>query len=1029
MKNKRTLAAVFWLAAVVVMLLVMPDLNRLVQEKGQVSLPDDLESVVGTKVLNDLMNEGKDTYSFAYVFHRDEGLTDNDFTSIEQVLNQLDPNKLGIVDTLFHTENEAAANQLISEDGTTVLAQLSIDKSIGTAKEAASMLRKETSDLAMDTYVTGADIVVDDFATTTQEGVKKTEVIAVIFIITILIIIFRSPIVPVISLITVGIAYAISLSIVALLTKYIDFPFSNFTQVFLVVILFGIGTDYNILLFTRFKEELGRTDQIARAISETYKTAGRTVLFSGTAVFIGFVALYFSQFSMYKATSGVAVGVLILLLVLMTLNPFFMGLLGFKLFWPIKTIQARQGNKLWAFISKFSFARPFVAILFVLILSVPFIISYTGELNYNDLIEIDDKYESKQAINLIEKHYSAGMSAPATLVIDNNTSLATNPYLKAIDELTGVIADTPGVAKVYSPTRPEGNRIEELYVNEQASTVEEGLNSAQEGVGTIQGGLNKVNERLSEKQDVSGVQRLIDGTAALQNGANQLTAALDELTNGLEQAQSGSTELSSGAGRLRDGLNTLEQGMTQLEASYSQLAAGFTQYRSYFTQVDQLIASSKQAYEGILASLNNYVQTTPDAANNEDIKTAMGIAQKGLQSLSSLDAASLSSKYDELTAGMTKANTALANAKQGLTALQQGADQLVKGANSLSTGVGSASSGADQIASNSASLSGGLSAVQNGQKQLQESLISLQADMEELRSGLGQGAEGLSEIYAGLGEANGYLEELSKKEQGTFFIPEEVLSGEFQESLNAYMTNDRTGATFNIILDVNPYTEEAMDIIRDINKRIDGYVESSALQDADVYVTGKTMSNADLQDVSQADFIRSAIIMMAGISVILWIITRSFLQTLVIDASLLLAAFASFGLTELIANNLLGYDMLSWNVPFFTYIMIVSLGVDYSIFLMMRYNETAELGRGEIVQACTQMGGVILAAAVILGGTFAALIPSGIVTLIQVAIAVIIGLVILALFIMPMFIPACLGIAQKVERMIERRKQKKLNQP
>lgn len=50
--------------------------------------------------------------------------------------------------------------------------------------------------------------------------------------------------------------------------------------------------------------------------------------------------------------------------------------------------------------------------------------------------------------------------------------------------------------------------------------------------------------------------------------------------------------------------------------------------------------------------------------------------------------------------------------------------------------------------------------------------------------------------------------------------------------------------------------------------------------------------------------------------------------------------------------------------------MIVSLGVDYSIFLMMRYNETAQGGLKEIIPTSLQMGSVILGAAVILGGTF-----------------------------------------------------------
>lgn len=57
------------------------------------------------------------------------------------------------------------------------------------------------------------------------------------------------------------------------------------------------------------------------------------------------------------------------------------------------------------------------------------------------------------------------------LLSNKKESLASTDYLRALDELTGIIANTPGVAKVYSPTRPEGERIADLYVNEQANTL------------------------------------------------------------------------------------------------------------------------------------------------------------------------------------------------------------------------------------------------------------------------------------------------------------------------------------------------------------------------------------------------------------------------------------------------------------------------------------------------------------------------------------------------------------------------------
>ncbi|WP_431026707.1 MMPL family transporter [Lysinibacillus sp. LZ02] len=1036
LKNKRSLAFLFWLVVVITMLIVMPNLDRLVQEKGQISLPEHVESYLGNELLNDISHEGKSIYSFAFVFHNKNGLTASNHTEIEEVLAYFTENAetYGITASLLHTKSEAIANQLISEDGTTVISQFSIDAKQGTASEVVERLREPLQDISIETYVTGADIVNDDFATMTQEGIKKTEVIAVIFIISILVLIFRSPVVPMISLLTVGISYIVSLSLVTLLVEHFNFPFSTFTQVFLVVILFGVGTDYNILLFTRFKEELARTGHVLKAISETYKTAGKTVIYSGIAVLIGFIALYFSQFQMYKATSGVAIGVFVLLLVLLTLNPFFMGLLGFKLFWPVKKVQEHGDNKLWAVLAKLGFLRPLVAILFVGILSIPFILTYSAELNYNDLVEIDNQYESKQAILVIEEHYEAGMSAPTTLVIQHDEVLTTQQNLQALDEVAAIIKGTPGVASVYSVTRPEGKRIEDLYIAQQSSTLEEGLTSAQDGVSTIKDGVSTIKDGFSEaqadlekEQDLSGVQTLIDGTIQLQIGAASLQNALNKLATGTTSAKAGANELAVGASSVESGLAEVVTGFATLQQNYETIAAGFTQLQPVFIQMEQLISSSKQGYEAILTSMQAYIQTTPEAASNEYIQTIIGVAKQAIAELEDLSVQmnGLSAQYEQLISGFAQTNTAFDNAEAGLTQLQHGVTTLGTGASSLATGLQQTKDGANQIATQSEAFSSGLNELQAGQTLLQTSLETLQTQMQQLADGLRKSTDGLGEVYDGLDEANTYLAGLSTNETGTFYIPQEVLEGEdFKESLDAYLLANQTATTFNIVLDVNPYTEEAMDIVREVNKRIDGYVENSVLNEADVYLAGKTMSNADLQDISQQDFIRSAIIMMAGISVILFIITRSFLQTIIIDVSLLLATFASLGLTELLCTKILGYEMLSWNVPFFTYIMIVSLGVDYSIFLMMRYNETKELGRAEIVNACRQMGGVVLAAAVILGGTFAALIPSGIITLIQVAIAVLIGLVLLTVFIMPLFIPACLGLAEKGISWLQRRKAK-----
>lgn len=101
---------------------------------------------------------------------------------------------------------------------------------------------------------------------------------------------------------------------------------------------------------------------------------------------------------------------------------------------------------------------------------------------------------------------------------------------------------------------------------------------------------------------------------------------------------------------------------------------------------------------------------------------------------------------------------------------------------------------------------------------------------------------------------------------------------------------------------------------------------------------------------------------------------------------------------------------ISSYVPFFAFIIIVALGVDYSIFLIMRYKEYPHLSHKEaIITASRDIGGVVTSAAIILGGTFATLMPSGLVVLVQLSSAVIAGLFVLCFILLPIFIPALIS--------------------
>jgi len=143
--------------------------------------------------------------------------------------------------------------------------------------------------------------------------------------------------------------------------------------------------------------------------------------------------------------------------------------------------------------------------------------------------------------------------------------------------------------------------------------------------------------------------------------------------------------------------------------------------------------------------------------------------------------------------------------------------------------------------------------------------------------------------------------------------------------------------------------------------------------------------------------------------IVLAIMFRSLIMPLFMIGSLLLTYYTSVSIAELIFVNGLGYDGISWAVPFFGFVMLVALGIDYSIFLLDRFREETINGletNEAMYVSMKKMGSVIITAAIILAGTFGAMMPSGVLSLVQIATIVITGLLLYGLIVLPLLIPA-----------------------
>lgn len=1193
-----------WVLILIISVVALPNITELTNAHSDITLPSNVESNVAQSIENNWGAKKKNTYAIALVFNKEHGkLTDADKQAINNTLDKFtnDKSKYGIKDTLLPDSNIATRKKLQSKDGTTWVAQFNVSKKGRTVEQVYNQMNRDVKTQGLRTYVTGADVLQHDFSASIQEGIKKTEAITVVFIFIVLIIVFKSPIVPLISLLTVGVSFLTSFSIVTNLVEHANFPFSNFTQVFMVIVLFGIGTDYNILLYDKFKEDLGKGMDKYKAMHDALRNAGKTILYSGSSILIGFTALSLAKFSIYRSAVGVAVGVAVLLVVLLTLNPFFMAVLGKKMFWPVKKFTGESDDKLWHGISASTLKHPIIYLAVLAVVTVPFMLMYSGHLNYDDTDEIADSVPSKQGLLVVQKHFSKGMAEPSYLYIQSKHRLDNEENLKLIDQLTRQLQQSKDVSFATSVTQPYGQPIDMLYVNNQLNTVNDGVDQARSGLGKLSKGANKVANGANRLRDgadqlqdgtgrlQSGAQQLVGGTSRLQNGAqqlqsgatrlqngsNQLVSGADRLRSGAGQLQSGAVRLQTGAGRLESGTHALQSGASSLVSGANRLKNGANSLQSGTQQMvnqlqqlssqlsTQLSGSNKQQLAQLqtaLPQINSGIQQLNQQVSGLDISgltsqlsglsdkisaaessakdqaagavkqassaagdaaiaaleksgvkidssqaaaakaaaNAVGDQASGQVKNSSSSAAgnidtnslsSMTSQVSQLKQAVAQlaqasnkalpgAATALNQLSSGLTQVQSaasqgvaGAQRLNSGAGQLSSGLGSLSSGASRLgagvnrlnngagqlntglgtlangagtlnnglgtlANGAGTLNTGLGTLANGAGQLNNGVGQLASQAPQLISGIGQlnsgagqlasGAgklasrvpqltTGIDTVNSGLGQGEAYLRGLgSSAAADTFYIPKEFLKNEmFKKSMDVYLSPDKKSAQIIVVFNSNPSATEATDESQELSAMAKKTFQGTALKNATVAMGGQSSKIKDTKSVASGDFIRTAAIMLIGIGIALMFVTRSLLQPVYILGTLLIAYLCSLSINQWIVKAVLGRSMLTWNTPFFSFIMLIALGVDYSIFLMTRYNELKEEGfttpSSRILKACAIIGTVVISAAIILGGTFAALIPSGIPTLIEVALTVDVGLLILV-FILPITLSAAVKL-------------------
>ncbi|KKW62817.1 membrane protein [Mycolicibacterium elephantis] len=241
----------------------------------------------------------------------------------------------------------------------------------------------------------------------------------------------------------------------------------------------------------------------------------------------------------------------------------------------------------------------------------------------------------------------------------------------------------------------------------------------------------------------------------------------------------------------------------------------------------------------------------------------------------------------------------------------------------------------------------------------------------------------------------------------SFYLPPEVFDNEdFKRGVKNFISPDGKEVRFIISHDGDPATIEGIERINAIKQAAKEAIKGTPLEGSRVLIAGTAATYKDMRDGSNYDLMIAGIAAVVLIFSIMLIITRSVVAAFVIVGTVLLSLGASFGLSVLLWQHLLGIE-LHWMVLAMSVILLLAVGSDYNLLLVSRFKEELAGGlKTGIIRAMAGSGSVVTSAGLVFAATMASFAFSELRIMGQVGTTIALGLLFDTLIVRSFMTPA-----------------------
>ncbi|MBO0806151.1 MAG: MMPL family transporter [Nocardiopsaceae bacterium] len=442
-----------WIIVAVAVVATAPALPTTTNEAS--FLPSNYESIKAQALQQHAFGQAAhvDSTAAIIVFSRPDGgrLTPANSKKAASVATALNAKK--IPNILFVKPAPPSPNRLVQ------VAAVGMDNSVVNAntKTAANAIKTLRADIkplvagsGLSEGVTGSAAQQLD---SQQSGNKAQQVVllaTLALILVLLLIIFRGPIIALMPLITIALVSQVASGLIADFNSALNLNATSQVSEILIVVLFGVGTDYILFLMFRYRERLRAGDTPRQAVAAAVERVGEVIASAAGVVIAAFLALLLSTISVLRSLGPtLAIAVAVTLVAALTLIPAVVALLGTRVFWPSKSWQREPRGARFTAIGHALGRRPAV---FAGVAGLVLVALAIGSLRFNPTFDlgssgIPSSAESQVALRTLEKGLPAGATEPTQVYLHATSGRLSTAelagYYKKLKTMDGVGAVAP----------------------------------------------------------------------------------------------------------------------------------------------------------------------------------------------------------------------------------------------------------------------------------------------------------------------------------------------------------------------------------------------------------------------------------------------------------------------------------------------------------------------------------------------------------------------------------------------------------